>query len=75
MGSKGSLFKYADGVDKILMFFGVVGSIGDGLITPLVMVVLSGLIDSYGSEDISISNELVNKVCTHFQNELFPEKG
>lgn len=66
MGSKGSLFRYADGVDKLLMFFGVIGSIGDGLITPLVMAVLSGLIDSYGSEDISISNELVNKVCRHF---------
>jgi hypothetical protein len=35
MGSKPVLFSYTDGVDKLLLLFGTLGSIGDGLMTPL----------------------------------------
>ncbi|OVA17622.1 ABC transporter [Macleaya cordata] len=55
------LFSYADGVDKLLVLLGTLGSIGDGLMTPLTMLVLSGMINDYGSADISFSNHVVDK--------------
>ncbi|KAK6160343.1 hypothetical protein DH2020_003724 [Rehmannia glutinosa] len=62
MGSKkGGLFRYADGVDKLLMLFGTLGSIGDGLMSPLNMFVLSGVIDEYAISNQSISNKVVDK--------------
>ncbi|XP_050369771.1 putative multidrug resistance protein [Argentina anserina] len=48
MGLRNSMFRYADGTDKLLMFFGTLGSIGDGLQNPLMMFVLSQVINSYG---------------------------
>ncbi|PSS28554.1 ABC transporter B family member 15 like [Actinidia chinensis var. chinensis] len=61
MGSKGGLFRFANGVDKLLMFFGTLGSIGDGLMTPLTMIVLSGVINEYGGAQLSFSNDIVDK--------------
>ncbi|KAJ8758929.1 hypothetical protein K2173_002708 [Erythroxylum novogranatense] len=62
MGAKGSLFRYTDWVDKLLMFFGVLGSFGDGLMTPLTMYVLSGVINEYGAvSDLSSFTATVNK--------------
>ncbi|KAH0991776.1 hypothetical protein GBA52_003259 [Prunus armeniaca] len=59
MGSKGSLFGYADDIDRLLLFFGTLGSIGDGSVTPLTMVVLGGMINEYRR---SIpSNETLNE--------------
>lgn len=64
MESIGHLFRYSDGLDKLLLIFGTLGSIGDGLMTPLTMLVLSGLINEYGGiSGISFSNDIVNKVC------------
>ncbi|KAI3467623.1 hypothetical protein Pfo_024286 [Paulownia fortunei] len=61
MGSKGGLFRYADGIDKLLMLLGTLGSIGDGLMSPLNMFVLSGVIDEYATSNESISNKVVDK--------------
>ncbi|KAM0965312.1 hypothetical protein TB2_020918 [Malus domestica] len=61
MGKKGGIFRYADGVDKLLMVFGTLGSIGDGLMTPLTMFVLSRVINEYGGATLSVSNEVVDK--------------
>ncbi|KAG8365998.1 hypothetical protein BUALT_Bualt17G0030300 [Buddleja alternifolia] len=57
----GSLFRYADGVDKLLMLLGTLGSIGDGLMSPLNMFVLSGVIDEYATSDQAITNDIVDK--------------
>lgn len=62
MGKKGGMFYYADGIDKLLLLFGTIGSIGDGLMSPLTMVILSGVIDEYGTGGVSISNDVVDKV-------------
>lgn len=62
MGNKGGLFRFADAVDKLLMFLGVLGSIGEGLASPLTMYVTSGAIDAFGQSDQSIANEVVDKV-------------
>ncbi|KAH7856974.1 hypothetical protein Vadar_007449 [Vaccinium darrowii] len=43
------MFRYADNIDKLLMLFGTLGSIGHGLIIPVLMFVLSRLIDTYGN--------------------------
>ena len=62
MGGKDSIFRYSDGMDKFLMFFGVVGSVGEGLRHPITMYVLSHVINEYGSSGISLSADTVNKV-------------
>ncbi|CAK7338360.1 unnamed protein product [Dovyalis caffra] len=61
MGGKDSMFRYADSKDKVLMFFGVLGSIGDGLQYPLTMYVLSHVINEFGSSGKSVSNDTINK--------------
>ncbi|KAK1579032.1 hypothetical protein Q3G72_035068 [Acer saccharum] len=61
MGRKGGLFRYADGTDTLLLLFGTLGSIGDGLMSPLTMYVLSGVINDYGGSGVTFSNEIVNK--------------
>lgn len=63
MGHKNSMFRYADGTDKLLMFFGTLGSIGDGLQNPLMMYVLSEVINSYGKGQVT--NADVDKVIKH----------
>jgi len=42
------LFKYADLFDLCLVASGTVGTIGDGLNTPIMMFILSSLIDKIG---------------------------
>ncbi|XVE50544.1 hypothetical protein DITRI_Ditri01bG0171300 [Diplodiscus trichospermus] len=61
MAAKDGMFRYADGVDKLLMFFGILGSIGDGLHYPLTMFVLSKVINEYGNPNSKLSNDTVDK--------------
>ena len=65
MGNKGGFFRYADGVDKLLLLFGTLGCIGGGLQTPITMLVLGTLIDDYahGSDD-SVSKHTIDKVIS-----------
>ncbi|KAI3810014.1 hypothetical protein L1987_19619 [Smallanthus sonchifolius] len=58
---KDGIFRYAEGVDKFLMFWGTVGSIGDGLQVPLTMYVLSGIINDYGDPHAIVTLSTVNK--------------
>ncbi|KAK9104290.1 hypothetical protein Scep_021134 [Stephania cephalantha] len=55
------LFSFADRKDKLLMVLGSLGSIGDGLMTPLTMLVLSDLINTYGTNSSATSTSEVNK--------------
>lgn len=65
MGIKGSFFRYADGVDKLLLLFGTLGCIGDGLQTPITMLVLGSLINDYaGGSEHSVSNHTIDKVIS-----------
>lgn len=64
--SKGGLFRYADRTDKLLLLFGILGCIGDGMMSPVTMYVLSGVFNELGSSDISVSNEIVNKVLKYY---------
>lgn len=57
-----SMFRYADGIDKILMFFGTLGSIGDGIQIPLMMFLLKDVINAYGDKNSGLTNDMVDKV-------------
>lgn len=59
---KNGIFRYAEGFDKFLMFWGTLGSIGDGLQTPLTMYVLSGVINDYGDPHNPVTLSIVNRV-------------
>ncbi|PWA78768.1 AAA+ ATPase domain-containing protein [Artemisia annua] len=63
MGDKKNegIFRYAEGYDKILMFLGTLGSLGDGLQVPLTMYVLSGVINQYGDPYDPVTLSTVNK--------------
>lgn len=61
-GGGGGIFSHADGTDKVLMFLGTLGSIGDGLMSPLTMVALAGVIDQYTVSGPALPNEIVDKV-------------
>ncbi|KAI3733465.1 hypothetical protein L6452_12908 [Arctium lappa] len=61
MAKKGGMFHFADGIDKLLLLFGTLGCIGDGLMSPLTMVILSGIVNDYGGGNLSFSNDVVNK--------------
>ncbi|PWA78769.1 AAA+ ATPase domain-containing protein [Artemisia annua] len=58
---KDGIFRYAEGYDKALMFLGTLGSIGDGLQTPLMMYVLSGVINEYGNSNVLVTLSTVDK--------------
>ncbi|KAI3733466.1 hypothetical protein L6452_12909 [Arctium lappa] len=61
MAKKGGMFHFADGIDKLLLLFGTLGCIGDGLTSPLTMIILSEIINDFGGSDLSFSNDVVNK--------------
>ncbi|KAK4484362.1 hypothetical protein RD792_006939 [Penstemon davidsonii] len=61
MGKKDGIFRYADQKDKLLMFLGTLGSIGDGLQIPLMMFVLSSVINEYGNLNDKVSTNSVDK--------------
>ncbi|KAK3037126.1 hypothetical protein RJ639_031545 [Escallonia herrerae] len=54
--AKSGVLRYADGMDKLLMFWGTLGSMGDGLQVPLMMYVLSDVINKYANPNGTISN-------------------
>ncbi|CAH1444447.1 unnamed protein product [Lactuca virosa] len=59
--NKDGIFRYAEGYDKFLMFCGTLGSIGDGLQIPLMMYVLSDVINDFGNPNAKLSNSIVDK--------------
>ncbi|ONK77679.1 uncharacterized protein A4U43_C02F9360 [Asparagus officinalis] len=49
------LFRFADWKDKLLVILGTIGSIVDGLMQPLTMLVLARTINEYGADGTSLS--------------------
>lgn len=62
------MVRYADAHDLSLMMLGVLGSFGDGMMQPLLMLVLGDIINSYGaagsagSTGSAFSSSAVDKV-------------
>lgn len=64
-GSFRSIFMHSDGIDKLLMGLGFIGSLGDGLSTPAMLLFTSKIINSIGSASATdISSHNVNKVLS-----------
>ncbi|KAI9093399.1 hypothetical protein K1719_027413 [Acacia pycnantha] len=55
------MFRYSDKVDKLLMLFGTLGSFGDGIQMPLMMFILSNVINDYGSSNNVLTKQDVDK--------------
>lgn len=65
MGSKVGPLRYADRLDKLLLLFGTMGCIGEGMMIPITMLVLSDEISNYGtaaSAQNTLSIPVVDKV-------------
>eukprot|EP01018_Ginkgo_biloba_P022662 Gb_23626 [translate_table: standard] len=69
------LFKYADSTDLWLMILGTLGSIGDGLSTPIMMIVLSGLMNTLGNGPSAKPNGFVHSVNKGSVNFLYIAVG
>lgn len=61
-GSFKSIFMHADVLDCFFMAFGLLGSIGDGMMTPLVLFITSKIMNSVGSVSNTSSNNFVHKI-------------
>ncbi|XP_054795326.1 putative multidrug resistance protein isoform X1 [Prosopis cineraria] len=62
--AKQGMFRYANKVDKLLMLFGTLASFGDGIQVPLMMFILSDVINAYGSPNIILTKNDVNKYAS-----------
>ncbi|KAM5581523.1 hypothetical protein ABKV19_010648 [Rosa sericea] len=63
-----SVFMHADGVDKVLMIFGLLGAIGDGCSTPFVLLITGRLMNNVGgassdAQDVFLHNINMNAVA------------
>ncbi|XP_041006181.1 ABC transporter B family member 15-like [Juglans microcarpa x Juglans regia] len=61
-GSIRSMFIHADGVDLLLMVFGILGCVGDGFSTPLVLYISSQLMNNIGGVSISLSESFQRNI-------------
>jgi len=52
-GSVRSIFMHADGVDWLLMGLGLIGAVGDGFTTPLVLLITSKLMNNIGGSSFN----------------------
>ncbi|CAL9248282.1 unnamed protein product [Arabidopsis halleri] len=52
-GSIRSIFMHADGVDWLLMGLGLIGAVGDGFTTPLVLLITSKLMNNLGGSSFN----------------------
>lgn len=57
-----SVFMHGDGVDKILMAFGLFGSIGDGCTTPLVLLITSRLMNNVGGASSNVQDAFLHNI-------------
>lgn len=62
----GRMLCYADKYDMLLMVVGCLGSIGDGISTPSLMVVMSGLINVFGKGTSSSFMDKVSQYAVYF---------
>ncbi|KAL2335593.1 hypothetical protein Fmac_016806 [Flemingia macrophylla] len=61
-GSFRSIFKHADGQDWFLMILGLVGAIGDGIGTPLVLFVTSKIMNNIGDFSSNAGSSVIHSV-------------
>lgn len=60
------LFVFADRLDVLLMIIGTIGAIANGLTQPLMLVIMSQLINTFGKSNGSDITHQISKVCSWF---------
>lgn len=61
------LFSFADPLDRLLMFAGTIGAIGNGISIPLMILIFGNLINAFGD---STSSKVVDEVSKVFFSEI-----
>lgn len=61
-GSIGSIFMHADGADLLLMTLGFIGAIGDGALTPVLLIATSKLMNNLGGSSTSTVHDFTQKI-------------
>jgi ATP-binding cassette subfamily B (MDR/TAP) protein 1 len=61
-GSMSSIFMHADCVDMCLMALGILGSVGDGFSTPLVLYISSKLMNNIGDASASFTESFTHNI-------------
>ncbi|KAK7365105.1 hypothetical protein VNO80_13919 [Phaseolus coccineus] len=61
-GSIRSIFMHADGLDMFLMILGMIGAIGDGIGTPLVLFITSKIMNNIGSFSGGIDSTFLHAI-------------
>ncbi|CAA3003311.1 ABC transporter B family member 15-like [Olea europaea subsp. europaea] len=61
-GSFRSIFIHADSYDAVLMSFGILGAIGDGISVPAMLLMTSKLMNSFGSATNSITQNFTHNI-------------
>ncbi|WJX65522.1 ABC transporter B member 15 [Trifolium repens] len=61
-GSFKSIFMHADVLDYFYMIFGLLGSIGDGIMTPLVLFITSKIMNSLGNASGTSNKNFVHNI-------------
>ncbi|XP_004489352.1 ABC transporter B family member 15-like [Cicer arietinum] len=61
-GSFKSIFMHADVLDWFFMVFGLLGAIGDGIMTPLVLFITSKIMNSLGGSSTTTSNNFIHNI-------------
>ncbi|PIA62325.1 hypothetical protein AQUCO_00200369v1 [Aquilegia coerulea] len=67
--SVGSIFMHADGIDKFLMVLGVLGSMGDGFNTPVMLFLTSRIMNNLGGgpgDDPDLFSRTITKNSINF---------
>jgi len=60
------LFSFADPLDRLLMFVGTVGAIGNGISMPLMTLIFGSMINAFGGS--SSTEEVVDEVSKVIQS-------
>ncbi|KAL3525987.1 hypothetical protein ACH5RR_014359 [Cinchona calisaya] len=61
-GSFLSIFKHADGIDKLLMTLGFLGAVGDGVLMPTMLLVTSKLMNNIGSTSTALTKDFTDAI-------------
>jgi len=61
-GSFSSIFMHADRLDVFLMIFGLIGAIGDGIGTPLVLFITSKIMNNIGNFSGGIDSTFIHGI-------------
>ncbi|KAF8783917.1 hypothetical protein HU200_000367 [Digitaria exilis] len=71
MRSFASVFMHADAMDVVLMLLGLVGAIGDGMSTPLMLAITSRVYDDAGIGPGHLIHQFTSKMNQNVRNTLF----